>query len=277
VNAPARQWAITLFKHSVLKQEKVRQITALVGDSRSKTCLDIGADNGVISYLLRQRGGEWYSADLDARTVESIRQLVGTNVHQIDGKTTPFADGQFDLVVIVDFLEHIHTDREFARELHRILRPGGTLIVNVPHLKPRSVLNRVRHAIGLTDEKHGHVRPGYSINSLRDVLGTDFRVEVMRTYSGSFSEGVDTALNGAYEFMSRRKNAAPSAKGPVITGSDMQRHRKQFLMLRVLYPALWLLTRLDALLFLQPGYKLIIRATAEKHPPMAAARAAADT
>ena len=256
-------WAVALFRRSVLKQEKFRQIVSLLGDTHGKTCLDIGADNGVISYLLRQRGGEWHSADLDRRTVGAIRDLVGTNVHQIDDGQTPWGDATFDVIVIVDFLEHIHTDREFARELRRILKPGGTLIVNVPHIKRHSLLNRIRPMIGLTDEKHGHVRPGYTMQSLRDVLGSDFRIERSRTYSGSFSEGIDTALNGTYELMGKMKqHQKRSAKGTVVTGAELERFRKEFRMLAVLYPALWLFAKLDRTLVFQQGYKLIVRATA---------------
>lgn len=272
MSTTSTEWAVALFNRSVLKQEKFRQIISLLGDLDGKRCLDIGGDNGVISYLLRQRSGRWCSADLDERTVESIRQLVGTDVYRITGERTPFADDTFDLVVIVDFLEHIHTDREFARELRRIIKPGGTLIVNVPHIKPRSVLNRVRHAIGLTDEKHGHVRPGYTLAGLRDVLSGGFHIDRSRTYSGSFSEGIDTGLNGVYELRGKAGNGnKASTKGTVITGADWQRYRKEFLVLRALYPMLWLFARLDRLLFLQEGYKLIIRATAQPNEPAASA------
>ena len=56
------EWAVALFRKSVLKQAKLRQILELLDDPAGKTNLDIGADNGIISYLLRQRGGRWYSA-----------------------------------------------------------------------------------------------------------------------------------------------------------------------------------------------------------------------
>jgi SAM-dependent methyltransferase len=261
MGATNAEWAIRLFNRSVLKQAKYRRVVELLADPAGKTNLDIGADNGVISYLLRQRGGSWSSADLDPATVKSIRQLVGTNVYHIDGGRTPFPDQAFDQIVIVDFLEHIPDDAGFAQELVRIMKPGGSLIVNVPHLKPRSLLNRLRHWIGLTDEWHGHLRPGYSRSGLRRLLGPRFTIEREITYSRAFSEFVDTALNGAYERLKRRRHMpSESRKGTVVTQNDLRQHRKEFLILSTLYPALSALARLDDLLWLQSGYKLIVRA-----------------
>ena len=54
--------AITLFRKSVLKQQKWHAISALLGATDGLRCLDIGSDNGVVSYLLRARGGSWASA-----------------------------------------------------------------------------------------------------------------------------------------------------------------------------------------------------------------------
>lgn len=255
------EWAVALFRKSVLKQAKLRRILDLLDDPSGKANLDIGADNGVISFLLRQRGGRWASADLDERAVASIRQLVGTEVYQLDGARTPFPDRSFDQIVIVDYLEHIPDDRAFSLELERILRPGGTLIVNVPHLQPGSPLNRFRHRIGLTDEWHGHLRPGYTLTSLRETLGPRFRIDRAVTYSRFGSELVDTALNGVFEAMRKRKAANGSSKGTVVTRSDLGQYRKQFRMLSALYPVLRAAAAADVLLPWQPGHKLIVRAT----------------
>lgn len=260
------EWALALFNRSVLKQAKFRQIVARMDDPVGKRGLDIGADNGIISYLLRQRGGRWHSADLDERAVASIRQLVGNDVHRIDAGATPFEDGAFDQIVVVDFLEHIPDDHSFVRELARILKPGGQVIINVPNLKPGSLLNRFRHAIGLTDEWHGHLRPGYSLEGLRQLLEPAFVIEEAVTYSRTFSELIDTGLNGLYLKLQQRKGLnASSSKGAVVTGSDLRRHRKQFIFLSALYPILWGIAQLDSLLWFTPGYKLIVSARRASH------------
>jgi SAM-dependent methyltransferase len=224
-------------------------------------CLDIGSDNGVISYLLRNRGGRWKSADLDDETVGSIRELVGSDVYQVDERRTPFAENEFDRVVIVDFLEHIQSDGAFIEELYRVIKPGGELIINVPHIK-NSLLRKFRLAIGQTDEKHGHVRPGYTPGNLTRLLQDRFTIVSAATYSKFFSECVDTLIAFAFGLLKGQESG--SQKGLVVTGSDFNRHRRIFRVYAAVYPVVWLLGKLDLLLFWCSGYMLIVRATIDK-------------
>lgn len=262
MNVMAENWPIALFNKSVLKQRKFREITDLLGKTDSLVCLDIGSDNGVISYLLRQRGGIWKSADLDGNAVRSIRELVGVDVFQIDGLHTPFDDNEFDRVIIVDFLEHIHTDKEFVGELYRIMKPGGELIINVPHIK-NGLLRRFRLSIGQTDEKHGHLRPGYTVEGIKTLLDGKFTLLSYKTYSKFFSEFIDTLITLAYGALkgSERKE---SKKGVLVTGSDIGKHRRLFRVYSLIYPLVLVFSKMDLLLFFQSGYMLILKARVNK-------------
>jgi 2-polyprenyl-3-methyl-5-hydroxy-6-metoxy-1,4-benzoquinol methylase len=253
--AEPQPWAVSLFRRSVLKQRKVAEITAALGPTEGLRCLDLGSDNGVVSLLLRQGGGRWASADLTEEAVAAIRGLVQDDVHLVDGHTLPFASAEFDRVVIVDMLEHVPDDRAFLREVARVLKPGGTLVINTPHLK-HTALRRARHALGQTDEKHGHLRPGYTAEALRSLLAPFFTLLEHHTYSRFFSEAVDTAINWGVERLGKKG----SAKGLVLTGADVKKHRKLFLAYSAVYPAVWALTRFDALVPAS-GYMLIASAT----------------
>jgi SAM-dependent methyltransferase len=251
-------WPVRLFSKSVLKQRKFREITELLGNTEHLDCLDIGSDNGVISYLLRQRGGTWKSADLDEKAVRSIQELVKCYAFRIDGRLTPFQDNEFDRVIIVDFLEHIETDREFIDELFRVIKPGGALIINVPHIK-NSLLRKFRIAIGQTDEKHGHVRPGYTVAGLSKLLAGRFTIVSVKTYSKFFSECIDTLITFVFGFVKRKEST--SAKGLLVTGSDLRQYQTIFRAYSLIYPMVWFFGKLDLLLFWCTGYMLIVKAT----------------
>ena len=175
-------WHMRLFEKSVLKQTKFKQINGLLGDVSGKRCLDLGSDNGVISVLLRNRGGEWSSADINEQAVDSISSLVGERVFLTDGTHFPLADCVLDVVVIVDMLEHLEDDKALVNEITRVLRPGGHVIVNVPNKKQFSLLKLFRNCIGQTDEAHGHVRSGYSDGDLHALFGSHYIVHSSTTY-----------------------------------------------------------------------------------------------
>ncbi len=251
-------WAVALFRRSVLKQRKLAEITRLLGPTEGRRCLDLGSDNGVVSLMLRRQGGDWASADLTEEAVASIRELVASDVHLVSGNHLPFADAEFDCVAVVDMLEHIEDERSFVSELARVLRPGGRLVVNTPHLRD-TPLRRLRDRVGLTDEKHGHLRPGYTAETLKTLLaGTGrFSWDTHRTYSRAFSEAVDLALNWSVARLGKRH----SAKGMVVTGRDMARHRHAFRAYAAIYPIVKGFSSLDALIPRVPGYMLIASAT----------------
>jgi SAM-dependent methyltransferase len=257
--APENAWALRLFEKSILKQAKYRALVRQAGDTNDRDCLDLGSDNGVISYLLRARGGRWTSADLSEKAVASIRSLVGSSVYRIDGRRMPFADASFDLVVVIDLLEHVRDDAACVSEIARILRPGGDLVVNTPHAKSRSLLRIVRDRLGLTDEWHGHVRPGYTRDGLQSLLAGRFAIERSGTYSKFFSEALDVGLNSMY-LRSRGRGAEDRAKGTVVTAADLEKSARQFRLLARVYPLLWLWAKLDFLCVGMQGYYLIAKA-----------------
>jgi len=86
-------------------------------------------------------------------------------------------------------------------------------------------------------------------------------MEGSRTYARFFSELVDTLIHAVLEGLGK----SSSAKGMVVTGSDLSRHRRTFRLWGILYPLVWGLTRLDALVPAS-GYMLVAAATRRRAP-----------
>ncbi|MFQ5628822.1 MAG: class I SAM-dependent methyltransferase [bacterium] len=238
----------------------------MLGETANRKCLDVGSDNGVISFLLRKEGGNWSSADLDDTAVASITELVKDNVYQLDEHRTGFKDDEFDTVVIVDYLEHIHNDSGFIEEVYRILKPGGELLINVPHTT-NSLLRKFRLTIGQTDEKHGHLRPGYKIQDIAELVAGKFEIQAHSTYSRFFSETIDTLVTFGYGLVKKdsgEQNEAQGTKGVLVTSSDMGKYKKAFKLYSAIYPIVWLFGKLDGLLFLSKGYMMIVKAKSTK-------------
>ncbi len=99
--------------------------------------LDWGAGRGQALHWLRGRGLRPEAFEPDPVLAGSLR-AAGETVHEAtDGGAAFLAahEGAFDLVLAKDVLEHVARERivETTRALGRALRPGGTLVVSVPH------------------------------------------------------------------------------------------------------------------------------------------------
>ncbi|MEO9482523.1 MAG: methyltransferase domain-containing protein [Ekhidna sp.] len=47
----------------------------------------------------------------------------------------PFEDNSFDSIVTFQVIEHVKQDEQFVREIHRVLKPGGTALITTPNIK----------------------------------------------------------------------------------------------------------------------------------------------
>jgi SAM-dependent methyltransferase len=114
--------------------------------------LDIGADDRVIDLgcgtgrhvlELSKIPSNIIGADISRNDIRAGRYLleimrrrkeVRARVHwlQTAGERLPFKDGAFDRVICTETLEHVDDDSVLARELARVLKPGGILAISVP-------------------------------------------------------------------------------------------------------------------------------------------------
>jgi SAM-dependent methyltransferase len=63
----------------------------------------------------------------------------------------PLPDASADVVSCLAVIEHVHRPGVLAREAHRILRPGGTLVVTTPSPQAKPILELISVRLGLID------------------------------------------------------------------------------------------------------------------------------
>jgi SAM-dependent methyltransferase len=98
---------------------------------RDGDVLDIGCGAGNMIHHL-SRYGRVKGVDVDARPV-AMAQARGYDVRQGDPvRGTGFPDSSFDLVTILDVIEHVDDDAALLREAYRVMRPGATLTISTP-------------------------------------------------------------------------------------------------------------------------------------------------
>lgn len=155
------------------------------GDRPATRILDIPAGNGVITIPLAAAGfnvtgcdlfPEYAEKNLDTFRAQGMEETFrnsckgflsrslterlfpasaptipeSCNVVRGDMETRlPFDDGSFDIVLCVEGIEHVDAQHQLVKELHRVLAPGGTLILTTPNL----LCLRSRVASALTGQR----------------------------------------------------------------------------------------------------------------------------
>ena len=102
----------------------------------------------------------------------------------------PEADNTFDLVICFHVLEHIPKDEKAIKELYRILKPNGTLLVQVPLKKGKtyedfSIRNPEERLIAFGQEDHVRIYGEEDLKNLIEKQG--FKVN-LSNYSSKFND-----------------------------------------------------------------------------------------
>jgi SAM-dependent methyltransferase len=106
-------------------------------DFRGRRVLEIGLGQGAESEQLIRRGARWSGLDLTHESVERVRArlelraLPFEDLREGSALDIPWPDGSFDVVFSHGVLHHIPDIHTAQTEMHRVLRPGGTLLAMV--------------------------------------------------------------------------------------------------------------------------------------------------
>ncbi len=92
--------------------------------------LDVGCGAGNMAHHLAHYG-QVIGVDPHPRPLAVARQR-GLTVLQASGEQLPFPEDCFDLVALLDTVEHIEPELQVFQEAFRVLRPGGKAIITVP-------------------------------------------------------------------------------------------------------------------------------------------------
>lgn len=173
---------------------KFARICALVREQLpAEAFLDAGCGDGRYLRALDAELPERIAGvDISERIIETARAAAPrADLRQGNLEQLPFGDGEFDLVLSTQVIEHVLDQPRGARELARVLRPGGILVISTDNDRawvsrvlnaPRMALVRALRLSG----RHSRVQSpasGFTRESLRALLeDAGFEVERIETF-----------------------------------------------------------------------------------------------
>lgn len=107
--------------------------------------LDVGSGYGFFLALMQSRGWEVMGLEVSPTGADYGRKRWGLSILPQPWERALFPEGEFDVVTAFYVIEHLPDPLAFLREVHRIVRPGGMILLRYPHTTPiKAILSLMR-------------------------------------------------------------------------------------------------------------------------------------
>ena len=259
-------WQLQMYRKSLKKRQKVELLMKLMGPANGKRCLMISGhdNNGAMNYEFRAGGGTWSWGQVYDDGIAEMSEFLGDPVEHIDINRFPYADGAFDVLIIIDVHEHFKDLDQFNREIARVVAPNGLAIITTPNGDTRLPVAVLKRHVGMGPEIYGHVVQGYRVRELQQMMSSvGLKPVGWGGYSRFFTEFAELAINLAYVKILLKKKEHPEVMQGTIAPTnkkEMAAVQKEYRMYSLIFPFMYMFSLLDKLIPGRGGYAVAVSA-----------------
>jgi len=128
----AEKWAV-MMRPVVTKSARLIESEY---DNQQGRLLDIGSGYGFFLEEMKSRGWEVEGIELSDTGRRYTQERIDVSVHSQPLEALCLSEDRFDVVTLFYVIEHLSDPVSTIREVHRILRPNGLILVRWPHSTP---------------------------------------------------------------------------------------------------------------------------------------------
>jgi len=121
--------------------------------------LDVGCGRGDFTKGFKNLGLDVFGIDREKSNSEMLKEI-DIKIIDIENDVFPFKDGVFDFVFSKSVIEHLLKPDNFIKEIYRVLKPGGRIIILTPDWQSQ---------IKIFYDDYTHMHP-YTVTGLGDLL-----------------------------------------------------------------------------------------------------------
>lgn len=153
--------------------------------------LDVGCASSFMLDFLGKKAKKKIGLDFDIEKLAEAK-VIYSNVHYVcgSGEYLPFKNNSFDIVTFFETLEHVENERRFLKEIHRVLKADGVIMLSVPNRGAVEILDMdnifftpilwVLKKLGFfksVSDYYLRYHRHYSRKGLEKLLGSLFKIE----------------------------------------------------------------------------------------------------
>ena len=186
INSARYDWYKARVKGNIFERAfynwKIKYILSLA-NFRGKKILDMGCGTGVNTYDLYRKSRDVVGIDLSSWAINKAKEnFPEVNFQVMNSEKTSFPDNHFDIIVNTGLIQYLENPSLTVKEMYRILKPGGIIIVEVPW--KHSIYNSMFVRRFVTGKKNPNDEPinrTYNSRGLRRLF-SEFKCKKIRQF-----------------------------------------------------------------------------------------------
>lgn len=134
-----------------IERQRVKTILAFLEVKEQDRALEVGCGAGNI--LEQMAPAQLHGVDLSAYLLKKSQhrlQQFQAELSQANAQRLPLADRQFDKIVCSEVLEHVVNPEQVIKEMARVAKTEGVIVISVPNEEWINRMKRLAHRLGLT-------------------------------------------------------------------------------------------------------------------------------
>jgi 2-polyprenyl-3-methyl-5-hydroxy-6-metoxy-1,4-benzoquinol methylase len=121
----------TLERRKAAYRELIDRIPRWLG-GQARTLLDVGCGDGALIEVARQAGIRSEGSEVSEELIQLVQERLGEG-SIVRRPLSELPQAQYDVITLINVLEHVRDPRDMLVTCARLLRPGGILVVHVPN------------------------------------------------------------------------------------------------------------------------------------------------
>lgn len=148
-------WSANADSHRHWHRTWRRVLAGVEAQSGPGPLLDVGCGTGQFLAFAREQGWrELTGVELLPEAAESASKLTGAEIHVCDLAEATLPADRFAAVFLWDIIEHVGDVREVLKEVHRVLRPGGSAVLGTVNRHGLSLRAFKERALTVSPPEH---------------------------------------------------------------------------------------------------------------------------
>lgn len=246
------------FKYILTSYFKVRVIKNLLLKENVNQLLDIGCGAGFMISQLDNMFKKAIGIDMSSDAIDFAKKYSNNHFITGDAQNLQFRDCEFDSVISIDSFEHIHDDKLAIKEVYRVLKKGGSLIIYTPCIE--GLFSKTKFANLYHSDKNNFMLDYryYNKNSLENLCKDNkFKIEYIG-YHNIFMQELFTQIFKYFSSLLKKK---------YDNQSDIYNFTSSpfYFIYKLFFPIIFILIRLEEIIFENiflakvKGHRLVIK------------------